>query len=91
MPCDHGVAAIIAKHGSANVHKFIDPRLLSKAWKDLYKDTEFKLPPQVEIDAVILDAKQRVVSGEALLGPKALAPPRGNPGTKIVARARHRV
>jgi hypothetical protein len=79
IPCLHAVAVICEKHGAANLHKFIAPRLLTAAWKALYRDVEFCMPAQADIDEAVLEAKKRVLSGEALLSPKALPPPRGRP------------
>lgn len=79
MPCDHGVAVAVRQHGTANLHKFIEVRYLSATWKLLYADATFELPAQHVLDRVMLEAKQRVLSGEYLHLPKALPPPRGRP------------
>ena len=72
-------AVILQNHGAANVWKFIERRHLSAAWKDMYRDAEYKTPPQHVMDDIMLRAKQRVLSGTYLLMPKALPPPRGRP------------
>ncbi len=88
LPCLHGVAVICHKHGASNVHKFIDDRHLSIHWKALYEGKEFLLPPQHEVDNVILAAKRHVLSGDYLQSPKALAPPRGRPVKNAGVRKR---
>ena len=78
-PCWHGVAVICKKHGSGNMWKFVDERLLTRHWKALYVDLEFRLPAKSKVDAVMPEAKKLVRSGDYLRCPKALAPPRGRP------------
>jgi hypothetical protein len=79
FPCLHSIAVIVEKHGPGNVYKFIDERYLTQAWKSTYDGIEVRTPAQHSIDAVMRAAKDRVISGDYLLGPKALAPPRGRP------------
>ena len=79
MPCNHGVAVVLRYNGAANLNKFIHARYLSKTWRDMYAEAEFELPAQHVLDQVMLEAKQRVLSGEYLHLPKALPPPRGRP------------
>ena len=79
-PCHHGVAAIIDKYGTSNLHKFINVRHLSETWKETYKGLEFRLPDQSQVDAVMVEAKKLVASGKNLRVPKAIPPTRGRPG-----------
>ena len=79
FPCYHGAAALVDKHGAANLWKFIHKRHLTSAWKEFYKDIDFFLPEQAKVDAVIHAAKQLVLSGKNLQVPKAIVPPRGRP------------
>lgn len=79
FPCLHSIAVIVEKHGSGSVYKFIDERYLTQAWKSTYDGIQVRMPAQHSIDAVMRAAKDRVISGQHLLGPKALAPPRGRP------------
>ena len=61
------------------MHKFVEPRYLSAHWKEMYADVTYDLPAQHVMDGIMLEAKQRVLSGEYLHAPKALPPPRGRP------------
>jgi hypothetical protein len=79
LPCFHGTASIRVKHGCMNLWKFIPRRFLTAAWQDQYRDVEFLVPAQSDVDAVMLAAKHSVLSGSYLLAPRALAPPRGRP------------
>ena len=79
LPCFHGAAVILRNHGAANMHKFVEPRYLSAPWKEMYAEVTYDLPAQNVVDGIILEAKQRVFSGEYLHAPKALPPPRGRP------------
>ena len=80
LPCYHGTAVILLNHGAANMHKFVAQRYLSATWKEMYaKEVTYDLPAQHVIDGIMLEAKQRVLSGEYLHAPKALPPPRGRP------------
>ena len=79
FPCLHSIAVIVEKHGPGNVYKFIDERYLTQAWKSTYDGIEVRTPAQHSIGAAMRAAKDRVISGDYLLGPKALAPPRGRP------------
>jgi len=86
IPCYHGAAVILQNHGAANMHKFIEQRYLSAPWKDMYSEAEYKLPAQHVFDGILLEAKQRVFSGDCLHMPKALPPPRGRPVTNAGER-----
>jgi hypothetical protein len=79
FPCYHGVAAIIDRHGAANVCKYVAERHTTRAWKRLYRDLEYNLPVQSDVDDAIVAAKRLVLNGHNLHIPKALAPPRGRP------------
>ena len=79
LPCYHGTAVILQNHGAANIHKFVEPRYLSAHWKEMYADVTYDLAAQHVMDGIMLEAKQRVLSGEYLHAPKALPPPRGRP------------
>ena len=79
IPCYHGAAVILQNHGAANMHKFVEPRYHSAHWKAMYAEATFELPAQHVIDGIMLEAKQRVLSGDCLHMPKALPPPRGRP------------
>ena len=79
FPCLHSIAVIMEKHGRESVFEFIDERYLTQAWKNTYVGIEVRTPAQHSIDAVMRAAKDKVLSGQHLLGPKALAPPRGRP------------
>ena len=76
MPCDHGIVVAVQNRGATNLQKFIAVRYLSAAWKHMYADATFKLHV---LDGVMIEVKQRVLSGEYLHLPKALPPPRGRP------------
>ena len=86
FPCYCGVAAIIHKHGSSNVYKFIHERHLTVAWKKTFTGLEFSLPDQSEVDAVVNEAKRLVASGHNLRPPKAIPPCRGRPGRDVGKR-----
>jgi len=79
IPCYHGAAVILLNHGHGNMWKFVERRHLSAAWKDMYRDVEYKTPPQHVFDGIMLEAKKLVLSGDHLHMPKALPPPRGRP------------
>ena len=79
FPCHHGVAVILLKHGACNVHKFVAKRHLTTTWQSFYRNIEYNLPHQGDIDKVVREAKEKVLSGAALMIPKALPPPRGRP------------
>lgn len=79
FPCLHGVSVICEKHGIRNVHKFVDSRHHTAAWKLVYENVTFPVPPQFEVDAVLAKAKRLVLNGDNLQVPKALPPPRGRP------------
>jgi hypothetical protein len=83
FPCYCGVAAIIHKHGSSNVYKFIHERHLTDAWKKTFMGLEFSLPDQSEVDAVINEAKRLVASGQNLRTPKAFHRQGGAPATTL--------
>ena len=79
VPCLHGIAVLSEKHGSPNLHKFIDKRHLTSAWHEQYTDITFPLPSQHDVDNVMVLAKRAVVKGDNLQIPKAIPPPRGRP------------
>ena len=72
---------ILHNHGASSMHKFVEKRYLSAPWKQMYADLTYDVPSQHEIDGIMLEAKQKVLSGEYLHAPKALPPPRGRPVT----------
>ena len=86
MPCYHGAAVILQVHGAAKLFKFIEPRYFSAHWKAMYAKATFELPAQLVFDGTMLEAKQRVLSGDCLHMPKALPPPRGRPVTSAGER-----
>ena len=86
IPCYHGAAVILQNHGAANMYKFVEPRYLSVHWKAMYAQATFELPAQHVFDGIMLEAKQRVLSGDCLQMPKALPPPRGRPVTSTGER-----
>lgn len=66
FPCWHGVAVICEKHGSVNVHKFIEARHLTAAWKAQYEEVDFPLRSQSDIDMVMANASSAVESNTGL-------------------------
>ena len=79
LPCYHGMAAIIDKHGESQAWKFLAEYHLTTWWQEQYRDVEMELPSQADVDAVYAQAKALVLAGENLEIPKALNPPRGRP------------
>jgi len=86
IPCDHGAACIVRNNGAANMHKFVEPRYLTEPWQAMYAEATFDIPAQHVFDGIMLEAKQRVLSGDYLHAPKALPPPRGRPVTSAGER-----
>ena len=79
FPCWHGTAVICEKYGSMNLFKFIGARNLTVAWKEQYVGVIFPMQIQADVDRVILDAQEQVLSGSPINIPVAIAPPRGRP------------
>ena len=79
LPCYHGVAVIVQKHGEGQLYRFIPKSFQTAAWKAQYDGVECNYPSQADIDLVNAEAKALVESGNALHQPVALPPPRGRP------------
>lgn len=88
FPCLHGVAVICEKHGSVNVHKFVEARHLTQTWRSQYDGVEWESPNQHEIDEVMRSARKQVDSDQTLQIPVALPPPRGRPPKNASKRLR---
>ena len=76
---------------SSNVHKCIAERHLAEAYKVFFRDVEYNLPNQGDIDKVVHEAKENVLSGTALKIPMALPPPRGRLPRLAGERASERI
>ena len=79
FPCWHGTAVLCEKCGTMNLFKFIGPKNLTDAWKEQYEGRMFGMPLQADVDRVVLDAQEQVLSGSTIHIPVALALPRGRP------------
>ena len=79
FPCWHETAVICEKYCSMNLFKFIGARNLTVAWKEQYEGVIFPMPIQADVDRVILDAQEQVLSGSSINIPVAIAPPRWRP------------
>lgn len=88
FPCLHGVAVLSEKHGSINLHRYVESRNLTASWKQQYDTVQFNLPSQTDMDNVIIEAAHLVAMKQNLHIPVALPPPRGRPSTNTGTRKR---
>lgn len=67
---------VCEKHGSKNVHKFVEKRHLTSSWKYQYQNLAFFLPSPNDFDAVMIIENIAVVSGDNMNIPESILPPR---------------
>ena len=77
LPCYHGAAVVIAKHGPHQLHKFIHPRYLTTAWQEQYAGVTFPMLSQHALNDCMVAAQGLVAQGSHLRGTCAAVAPRG--------------